>query len=357
MAFAGTVRREQGFGLRRGFMTGPRISEEFRASFQPLSQPDRSRLVEAHRPRWSGALTWLAFLAAFGLFEGLLLASYRRGPIWLTALLVLPVAHLMHAHLLVFHEAAHGSLCPGRRRNDAAGLFLGTFSFMSLTLFRAAHHTHHAYLASERDEELWPFVLPGTPRWARRLAAVLELTVGLVYTPLLFLRSFLRPGSPVQDRARRLRVWAELGLIAVVWGSVAAATWWWGLWPYVLVLYLAPAVLAGNLQSLRKYVEHMGLAGSTPLDATRNIVPRGVLGRLVAFSLFNEPYHVVHHVYPRLPQECLPEFAGALAPAAGAVPPLPGYRSALGPVLRSLRDPRVGAQWLQGSGASRCRGP
>src|SRR4051794_21677225 len=251
----------------------------------------KSRLRAAHQPRWNGAWTWLAFLAAFAVVQGLLLASYWHGPVWLTALLMLPAAHLMHAHLIAFHEATHGSLFPNQRCNDAAGTLIGLFSFMSLSLYRAAHHTHHAHLATERDEELWPFVLPDAPRWSRRLAAVLELTAGLAYTPLLFLRSFLRKGSPVRGRSLRRRVWLELGFIAGVWTAVAAIASWWGAWGYVAVLYLAPAALAGNLQSLRKYVEHLGLAGSTPHGATRSVVPHGALGRLLAFSLFNEPYH------------------------------------------------------------------
>src|SRR4051794_38232284 len=76
---------------------------------------------------------------------------------WVVVPLVLVLAHLMHGHLIAFHEAAHGSLCPSPRLNDAVGLLLGVLSFMSLSLYRAAHHTHHSYLATERDEELWPF--------------------------------------------------------------------------------------------------------------------------------------------------------------------------------------------------------
>ena len=58
----------------------------------------------------------------------------------------------------------HGSLCPIPWFNDFLGLHVSLFNLMSLSLYRAAHHSHHAYLATERDEELWPFVVPGTPR-------------------------------------------------------------------------------------------------------------------------------------------------------------------------------------------------
>jgi fatty acid desaturase len=258
----------------------------------------------------------------------------------------------MHGHLLAFHEAAHGSLCPNPRINDALGVFIGMFSFMGFSLYRAAHHSHHSYLGTGRDEELWPFVQTNKPRWFRRLAAFSELFLGLAYTPLLFFRAFVRPGSFIRNRNRRRRIWIELGLMVFVWTSILTIVANEGWWQYLLVMYVAPATLAGFMQSLRKYIEHMGLRGSTVLSSTRSIVDPGLLGRLLSFSLFNEPYHGVHHKYARLPYEVLPEFADDLIPNDSAVEiglerrPFPTYRRALQDMLPALLDPKVGAQWL-----------
>jgi hypothetical protein len=113
-------------------------------------------------------------------------------------------------------------------------------------------------------------------------------------------------------------------------------------------MYFVPAFLAANLQSWRKYVEHMGLTGPAPLGVTRSVVAPGWAGRAVAFSLFNEPFHGVHHLYAGLPQGVLPELAPALTPSAeGELSPFPSYRSALGDMLRTLVDPRVGEQWVK----------
>jgi fatty acid desaturase len=308
---------------------------------------DKSRLLHLHQAHWSGTWTWLAFAAAYFGTQSMVLLALLGGTPWLAVPLVLVLSHLMHAHLMAFHEAAHGSLCPKRWLNDALGIFIGSFSFMSLNLYRAIHHSHHAYLATERDEELWPFVVPGTPRWARSLAAFLELTLGLAFTPGLFLRSFLRAGTPVRSPLVRWRVWAELAFIVVLWAVGIAAVAWCDLWVFLLVLYAIPAVLAGNMQSLRKYIEHMGLAGTTPLGLTRSVIASGAVGRVVAFSLFNEPFHGVHHQYPRLPQAVLPQLSCALAPTRpGEQAPFPSYRQALWEMLRTLSDPRIGAQWL-----------
>ncbi|MDQ2659023.1 MAG: fatty acid desaturase, partial [Verrucomicrobiota bacterium] len=119
----------------------------------------------------------------------------QRLSIWLVLALVLLISHLMHGSLVGFHEASHGVLQRNRRFNEVNGVFLGIISFMSFSLYRAAHQTHHANLGTERDEELWPFVHPHMARWKRVLAAFVELTAGLLFTPFLFQRSFLRSAS------------------------------------------------------------------------------------------------------------------------------------------------------------------
>jgi fatty acid desaturase len=313
-----------------------------------MAHAEKERLLEMHEPRWSSVLVWLAFLAVFIFCQGLLFWSIAADAWWFAVPLVLILAHIMHGHLIAFHEAAHGSLCPNPRLNDALGVFIGMFSFMGFSLYRAAHHSHHSYLGTERDEELWPFVITSKPRWFRRLAVFCELVFGLIYTPLLFVHALVRPGSVIRNRNRRRRIWMELGLIAAVWAAVLAAVVYLNAWKYLLVMYVIPASLAGFMQSLRKYIEHMGLTGSTVLSSTRSVVTPGLFGRMLAFTLFHEPYHGVHHKYARLPHVVLPEFTADLEPACPPErAPFPNYRHALVDMLPTLLDPKVGSQWLK----------
>jgi fatty acid desaturase len=263
--------------------------------------------------------------------------------------LVLAVSHFMHGFLIGFHEASHGMLRKNRVFNEAEGVLIGVFSFMSFTLYRVLHQTHHAHLATERDEELWPFVFREAPRWGRCLAAFLELTVGIFFTPFIFFRAFLRKNSPVRSRRVRWRIWAELVLMVAVWIGILWAVAHWDAWKYFLWMFLLPAFLAANLQSWRKYIEHVGLTGSTVNGSTRNIVSETWLGRLVAFTLLHEPFHGVHHWRAGLPHAELPQRVAELRPAApGERPPFPSYRDALLDLLRSLANPRVGGHWRQG---------
>jgi fatty acid desaturase len=294
----------------------------------------------------------ISSVAFQSLVISLLLAEIALGAavfykwVWLAVPLVLVTAHVMHGLLIGLHEAVHGLLRKSRRLNELDGLIIGMFSWLPLTLYRVVHQSHHVHLASERDAELWPFVLPRAPRWARCLAAVLELTVGLIYSPILFLRIFFRKNSSIRSPKVRRRIWAELALGAVFWTTVLAAVAFWGVWKYWFWMYLVPAVIAANLQSWRKYVEHVGLIGNTANSSTRSIVPRSWLGRVFAYTLLHEPYHGVHHQHAGLPHTALPQFASMLAPKnPGERVPFMSYRHALPDLIRSLANPRVGAQW------------
>jgi hypothetical protein len=144
----------------------------------------------------------------------------------------------------------------------------------------------------------------------------------------------------------RRRIWFELALSLVFWTTVVTAVAIFGLWKYFLWLYLVPAMIAANLQTWRKYVEHLGLMGDTVNSSTRSIVPRSWLGNLFAYTLLHEPYHGVHHENAGLPHRVLPQFTTILEPTEpGDVPPFISYRQALPDVIRSLGNPRVGAHW------------
>ena len=79
-------------------------------------------------------------------------------------------------------------------------------------------------------------------------------------------------------------------------------------------MYLAPAFLAANLQSWRKYIEHVGMTGDTVNGSTRSIVAKSWMGRLVAFTLLHEPFHGVHHQQAGLPHSVLPQHVEKLQP-------------------------------------------
>ena len=291
-----------------------------------------------------GAFQVLVFALVFT--EAFLGYAVYRGWIWAAILSALVASHLMHGTLIGLHEASHGLLRKNRRFNDFDGVLIGVLSLMSFTLYRVIHQTHHAYLASERDFEFWPLSQPNTARWKRCLAVFAELNLGLFYGPFLFLRAFFMPTTPVRSKRMRWRVWAELGLLVGTWTLVVAAVAFFGLWKYFLWMYLGPALLAANLQSWRKYIEHVGMTGDTVNGSTRSIIANTWVGKLVSFTLLHEPFHGVHHMKAGLPHAELPLHADELQPKnPGELPPFPSYRHAFIDLLQKLPDPRVGPQW------------
>ncbi len=305
-----------------------------------------SPTIEPHEPHWMSKAAFPVVMAAFYITQIALGVAVYHSLHWLTISLVLLSSHLMHGALIALHEASHGLLRKKRLLNEIDGTLIAAFSLTSFSLYRVVHQSHHAHLATERDEELWPFVKPGVSRPARILAVVLELGLGFLYTPFLFVRAFLRPGSTIRRKDLRRRIRLELWLTVALWTVILAAVAWWGLWKYLFWLYLAPAWLAGSMQSLRKYIEHVGLTGTTINSSTRSIVAHGWLGKLVAFSLLHEPFHGVHHKHSGLPHAKLPQFVAVLDPVMpDERPPFPNYRQAFRDLFQSLADPRVGAQW------------
>lgn len=275
-----------------------------------------------------------------------MIGSIFLGWYGLAIFLLLPLSHFMHGYLIAFHEAAHGLLRKNRLLNEIDGIIIGITSLTCFTLYRTLHQKHHVHLATERDLELWPFVDPSSPRWQRRLAAFLELNFGLFYTPYLFWRIFLRRPSPITSRKVRRRIWVELAFGMTFWAGTLVLVALFNLWAYLFFVYLIPAFIAGNLQSWRKYIEHVGLSGNSARSATRSIVADTWVGKLTPLTLLHEPLHGVHHIKSSLPHSDLPAHTDWLAATeAGDTKPFPNYRLAFLDLLRQLPDPRVGSQW------------
>ena len=301
---------------------------------------------ELHEKHDVNCVAFQTLVFSLAIVEIALWALIWSGWIWLALPLVLVAAHLMHGLLIGFHEASHGLLRKSRRLNEFDGVIIGIFSFLPFSLYRVVHQMHHMHLATERDTELWPLVLTKAPRWSRRLAVFLELTVGLFYSPFIFLRVFVGRHPLVRSRKVRRRVWVELALTVVVWTAIVTATAFFGVWKYFLWMYLVPGLIAANLQSWRKYIEHVGLTGNTVNSSTRSIVPKSWLGHVFAYTLLHEPYHGVHHENAGLPHAVLPQFKSVLTPKnPGERVPFMSYRQALPDLICGLGDPRVGAQW------------
>lgn len=252
--------------------------------------------------------------------------------------------HFLHTFALSFHDAAHGTYHPDPDVNEFLGHLFGTLILVPLTAYRRAHARHHASLASVVDPELYPFVDPGTSRLFRLTCAFFEITLGYLYTPLLFLRSVWNDQKLTS--ADRRRIVAEYVVIALMVMLVFTAIEKTGTWHFYFTAILPTLLVAGAYQTLNKYTEHLGLFGETILESTRTVLPRDSWNQAISSLLQHVDHHGTHHVRARIPFFELPPASEEVY--CGRISSLPvyySYATAFWAMLKTLPDPKAGPQW------------
>jgi fatty acid desaturase len=288
---------------------------------------------------------WLVLF--FGLMAVSLLA-WENGYWPVSVVCWLLQAHIGHANLLAFHEASHYLLHRDRRLNELQGLVIGSLILTPLSAYRWVHNMHHTHLGTLRDTELWPFVDPAVPRWKRLITAFGELFLGFFLTPLVFLRGVLVADKLPRSTARRLV--GEYALCVVTWAVILGAVAYLDIWEYFLVGYFVPSLIAGNMQTLRQYTEHMGLLGHDVPSTTRTVIDPTLAGRVLSATMLHIDLHGPHHRYSKIPHHNLGEatpvvYEEELREPEGANV-FRSYGAAIWDMVKSLGNPRVGAQWV-----------
>jgi fatty acid desaturase len=300
----------------------------------------RAEIAELHEfEHWPARWMWPMTIAFIAL-QSLAARESQVCPPML--LLIWPVlSGLMFVFVLSFHDASHGRLYPASWINELHGHIVGTFSCVPLAVYRYAHARHHAQLGREGDPELWPFNSPRVSRPLRVMAAVAEILLGVIYTPLLFLRAvFVGEKTPREKRA----ILVGYFLCVVMWTTILVFVCEFHRWTIFLCASIVPMAISGMLQTLNKFEQHLGLHGQSVLGLTRTVVDEHPA--VSAAMLYND-YHGTHHRYAKIPYYRLPHATPyTLANASERCPVFPSVLSATLDMLRCLADPKVGPQWL-----------
>jgi fatty acid desaturase len=318
-------------------------NEPAQATSRADTATSRADIVELHHfDHWPAKWMWPMVFAMVAL--GAAAAEASEG-YWPLLLLIWPaLSALLFVFVIAFHDASHGRLHPVHFMNEMYGHLVGTITLTPLNVYRYAHARHHAQLARAGDPELWPFNVPNISRPLRVLAAMAEIFLGLIYTPLLFLRSVLV--GKLTPRERRLIVTGYVAS-ALVWTVILAVTYDFNLWRILITAMLVPMALSAMLQTLNKYEQHLGLHGQSVLGLTRTVVDEHPATELVSAAMLYNDYHGTHHRYAKIPYYRLPTATPyTLAGAREHAPVFPSVISASIDMLRCLADPKVGPQWL-----------
>jgi fatty acid desaturase len=306
---------------------------------QATSRADIAKLHEFEH--WPARWMWPMLIATLALGAA---AGIAQQECWPLLLVILPLqSALMFVFVLSFHDASHGRLHPVHRVNEAFGHALGTAMLTPLNVYRFAHARHHAQLGRPGDPELWPFNSPNVPRAVRVMAAIVEISLGFIYTPLLFLRSVFVCNLTHKEKQMVMR-----GYIAVIcaWIVVMAVVIDFHLWTKFLILVVTPMAISGAMQTLNKFEQHLGLHGDTVLGLTRTVVDNHKVGEMFSAAMLYNDYHGTHHRYAKIPYYHLPQATPyALSGAREYAPVFPSIVSASLDMLHCLIDPKVGPQW------------
>lgn len=235
----------------------------------------------------SGFLAWPSLLMtggiwlAFGCVWGAALTGWL--PLWLGFPVVVGLIYLAFTPM---HEAAHGNVGGSARRGwldwgtgwACSVLFLAPFP-----AFKAVHLRHHgAVNRAERDPDLWVAGSGALDIAARCLTIIPH-----------YYRMFLGPMACKANRGAR----AQSVLAFVLTAALMALLVWAGLGLELLVLWLLPAWLASGLLALAfDWLPHQPHGELGRWDNARII-----LGRGLNLLMLGQNYHLVHHLWPRVP--------------------------------------------------------
>ena len=252
-----------------------------------------AQLIDLDGRAWrahAGMFAWptlLLLVAVLGAEVALWWAALtERLPLWAaSALAVLP----SYAAFTVAHEAAHENIHGGRpalkRLNDLCGWISGVFLVAPYSAFRVIHLTHHAHTNDpERDPDHW-VVGSGALSIAARCWSIVPH----------YYYDFLVGQTSRSEDARQWRAATIAATLLMIAALVAAVASGYGLW--ALALWILPAWIAsGFLALVFDWLPHHPHQVQARFLDTRVLLIRGL-----TWPLFWQNYHLIHHLYPRVP--------------------------------------------------------
>ncbi len=237
---------------------------------------------------WPLVFLFFALMGAVGLAVSLALTGVF--PYWLASLSVAVLLYLI-AH--INHEAVHRNISGSRSElnwlNDLIG-HLGSFwLFLPFPAFRAVHLAHHRMTNHpELDGDMW--FARSTP------LGVFLSCCSLLYGYEIRLQRLRNAGLVRRNVIRHSYAQRFFALILVITAIMS------GFGYEVLMLWLLPGLIAMPvLAFMFAYVVHHPHTSQETYSASNVWLSRGPLQSLLTGVFVFQNYHLVHHLYPRVP--------------------------------------------------------
>ncbi len=271
-------------------------------------------------------------------------ADRAVAPAWWQITYTALLSYFIFCWTSAFHETVHQTLSAYNRFNKHLGRIIGTVIMIPYTAYRETHIRHHAYLNRPTDWELWPYSDPNRGRWFRRAFALFDFLFGFCGAMVIYGRIFWVRQSPISDESRKM-IRREYMVAVAAWVATGTALTLTNSWLHFVQVWLIPLTLAGMMQTMRKFTEHLGMASFDPLLGTRTVRGRNWLTRITSFLNFDIFVHGPHHRHPRVAHTALGELMDDYV-EANPTTRLPVYstyaRATLDMLPWLIRNPGVG---------------
>lgn len=220
-------------------------------------------------------------------------------PLWLGLVLN---SFIMYAAQTPLHEACHGNIA-GRDSykmwlNHLIGYLCGLVLMHEYKAFRHLHLAHHR---ETNDEVLDP------DHWVKVdniwLALFRCATIVFYYNHFFFKTVIFQ----AQDPAKRK---LALHVITAFWAIYAVMFWLavMGWWREVLMLYLLPHYIASAMIIFFfAYLVHQPHQETDRYRDTNLFLFKGWVSKVVTWAYCYQNFHLIHHLYPRIPFYLYPQ--------------------------------------------------
>ncbi len=255
-----------------------------------LSHSEAIKLARSHEPALAWPTILLAVVVSFGFAIVAYLAAAQHLSLWLAFPLNVLFAYAAYTPV---HEACHRNVVDAKHRlawiNDVTGVMAASALLGSFHLHQLTHLAHHAHTNDpEKDPD---HVMASKSVWGM-LASSLWLIV-------VHLKMGVQISRTRSDGKRRI----VLGLlqIGLALGAVA-----WLAWRFdataALLCTVGSALVAGMLLAFAfDWLPHHPHTSRERWEHTRVITFSPLVQRIVDQLLLGQSYHLVHHLYPRVP--------------------------------------------------------
>ncbi len=226
-------------------------------------------------------------LVAAGAWVANLALVLGGGPLWFSVPLG---AFASVAMLIVLHEAAHGSAARNRILNGLIGRLAMPFvsPFCSFPTFRFLHGQHHGNTNDGAETDPDHFVTDA-PAW--------QLPLRWIFFDVGYLQFYLR-----RLRARPLGEVLESTACALAFDAVVVVVLVSGGASGLLLAWLLPQRIAFLAIGWGfAWLPHHGLEGAQAGEEARKTRARIGMEWLLTPLFFAQNYHLLHHLYPRIP--------------------------------------------------------